>query len=193
MNDVPAYILAGGQSSRFGSDKARALVDGVPLIARIAAALRPVTRSVTVVSDVAGKYADLGLETIADAQPGLGPMGGLHTALTHLPGAADWLLLVSCDLVVLERAWIDALLAARTPEARAVAFMEVQGWQPLLALYHRAIAVEVDEHIARGQRSMRKLLDSVGGVGLPRPADWPEVLQVNTRDDLARHAHRRQA
>ena len=27
MNDVPAYILAGGRSSRFGSDKARAILD----------------------------------------------------------------------------------------------------------------------------------------------------------------------
>lgn len=71
---VPVYILAGGRSSRFGSDKARAALHGRPMIVRIAELLRPVAESMIVVAEQSDKYADLGLLTIADAIPGQGPL-----------------------------------------------------------------------------------------------------------------------
>src|SRR4051794_14706591 len=80
MNTFPAYILAGGQSQRFGSDKARAPLDGKPLIVHVAESLKPIASSVTVVAKDFGEYDDLGLVSIGDLQPGLGPMGGLLTA-----------------------------------------------------------------------------------------------------------------
>ena len=98
---MPVYILAGGRSSRFGSDKARALLDGEPLVARLARQIEPVARRVTVVAEAADTYADLGLRTIADRRPGLGPLAGLEAALldaTNPPkSTADWLILLSCD------------------------------------------------------------------------------------------------
>ena len=48
---VPAYILSGGRSSRFGSDKARALAAGKPLILHAADTVAPVAASITVVAD----------------------------------------------------------------------------------------------------------------------------------------------
>src|SRR3954452_12325135 len=95
---LPVYVLAGGKSSRFGSDKARALIDGTPLIRILADRLSPFASSLTVVAEVAGKYDDLGLKTIADQVPGLGPMGGLKTILGSLPenSRSPWFLLVSC-------------------------------------------------------------------------------------------------
>jgi molybdopterin-guanine dinucleotide biosynthesis protein A len=189
MPRIPVYIFAGGRSSRFGSDKARALLDGQPLIARIAAAFQPIASRTIVVSDAADRYADLALTTIADGQPGMGPMGALQTALAALSPAEEWLLAVSCDLVVVEPSWVGTLLAHREPGALAVAFRESgdkAGWQPLLTLYHRDIAATVDSCIAAGRRSMRKLLDKVPTVAAPLPADWPAMLQINTREDLAR-------
>src|SRR5436190_19307235 len=105
---LPIYILAGGKSSRFGSDKARAEIDGEPLLARIVRVLKPAAKNFTIVADAENKYGDLGLRTIADVQPGLGPMGGLLTALNDLrePG---YLLLCSCDMVALDCAWVEAL------------------------------------------------------------------------------------
>ena len=64
---VPAYILAGGRSVRFGSDKARALVEGEPLIRRVADGLAQVTGSITAVAQQADAYADLGVKHVAIA------------------------------------------------------------------------------------------------------------------------------
>jgi molybdenum cofactor guanylyltransferase len=182
IEPIPAYILAGGQSRRFGSDKARALVNGVPLVGRIAGELSSSGAVVTVVAEAEGKYADLGLPTIGDLRPGLGPMGGLQTALRHMP-IPGWLLLVSCDMVGLDGRWIDALLAGQREGALAVAFRHDR-WEPLLALYHANIGAEVDRRIDAGERGMQGFLDSFESVALPLPADWPALCHVNTPLEL---------
>jgi len=184
---VPVFILAGGKSSRFGSDKARALVDGKPLVALLAERLRTQAVSITVVADVAGKYADLNLETIADDEPGLGPIGGLKTALRVLkePAAGGaWFLLSSCDLVGFDLQWLEALLAARTSGARAVAF-KGERWEPLIALYHQSIGEDLARAIAAGELSMWKLLERVSATALPLPTNWAGSAQFNTPQELA--------
>src|SRR5437879_3536860 len=105
MDRIPVYILAGGKSRRFGSDKARAILDGKPLILHVADALRPIASSLTVVADISGKYDDLALTTITDLQPGLGPLGGLFTALNDC--RHPWLLLAPCDFAGIQPRWIE--------------------------------------------------------------------------------------
>ena len=74
-------ILAGGQSRRFGSDKAVATWHGKALLDHVADALRPSCAQLIVV----GRTWP-GLETIADyPAPGLGPLGGLAGALAGAP------------------------------------------------------------------------------------------------------------
>src|SRR5262245_52966476 len=104
MIKIPVYILAGGKSSRFGSDKARAIFRGEALISRIAREVEAVASQVTVVAERAGKYDDLGLRTIADLQSGLGPIGGLLTALGEC--GDDWVFIASCDMVAINIEWI---------------------------------------------------------------------------------------
>jgi len=185
---VPIYILAGGCSSRFGSDKARAEVGGEPLIVRVAESLRPVAESVSVVADVAEKYADLGMRTIADARGGLGPIGGLVTAMNDVAAQGDtdgWLLLASCDIVEPRVEWVRTLLDARREGATAVAFRH-RWWEPLLALYHVSIAPRAIRQIAEGDYKMQHLLDDVDAVAIERPAEWESMGQINTPDDLTR-------
>lgn len=177
------YILAGGRSSRFGTDKARALVNGMPMVLRIAQELSPVASGITVVADTAEKYGDLELRTIADRHPGLGPLAGLEASLLDAH-SAPWLLLVSCDLVAVRRQWVDQLIASRRPESTAVAFRHDR-WEPLLALYGSAVIAEVTRRIASGELAMQRLLDSQAAVVLPLPADWPALCHVNTPAELA--------
>ncbi len=185
---VPVYILAGGRSSRFGSDKARAVLDGESLILRVARILAPVAASVSVVADRAGKYDDLGLRTIADAAPGLGPLAGLATALTDM-GHAKWLMLCSCDAVVLKAEWLAALLASRADTVDAIAYRGAK-WQPMPALFAASSLSRVQTQLHTDKRSMQRLLDDLATVALPMPAEWPERWQVNSPGDLDAFGHR---
>ncbi len=183
MTGLRAYILAGGRNSRFGSDKARAEVAGQPVLQIQARLLAPVCDRVTVVADLAGKYADLGLRTIADVTPGLGPLGGLATALADVP-AGQWFLLTACDHLTLPVAWLHTLTAAVQPEAPIVAFRREGRWEPLLALYHASLQAQVAAQLASGQRAMQRLLDTVPTVALEPPADWHRLLRFNTPEEL---------
>ena len=182
MVRFPCYVLAGGKSSRFGSDKARAALGGEPLIRRVARAVDPVARAVTVVAERADKYADLGLATIADVVPDRGPLGGVLTALRH--AGDEWVLVVTCDLVGFEPSWVETLAAARS-EARAIAFRSDR-WQPFPGLYPAALRREAEAAVASEQLAMGRWLDAVGARAHPLPADWPALVQVNTREELER-------
>ena len=179
----PAYILAGGQSTRFGSDKARALVEGRPLIVRQATALETLGFEVTAVAEIAGKYDDLGVNTIADAEPGLGPLGGLLTALTHRAADGGWVLVTSCDLVELRAHWIAQLLGAMKTEAKVVAYRSDK-WQPFPALYHTSLLEELRQRVARKELSCWKLLETTKVVSPGLPADWQAMRGVNTVGEL---------
>ena len=78
-------VLAGGASTRMGSDKAFIEVDGVPMVARAAAALTAAgVRGVLVVGGDGARVGELGLPAVEDRHPGEGPLGGVITALGWL-------------------------------------------------------------------------------------------------------------
>lgn len=188
---IPLYILAGGQSRRFGSDKARATIGGVPLIVRVAEALRPKAASVTVVAAEAGAYEDLGLTTIADRVGGLGPMGGLAAALgdRERTAGAGWIALVSCDWLNADAAWLRPLLgrACRDRlEAGCLAYRS-ERWEPMPGLYHTSIRPAVEERLATRDRAMWRLLESVRARAVDRPAGLEQLRQANTPASLEDH------
>lgn len=188
MHRVPVYILAGGKSSRFGSDKARAELGGEPLIVRVRRVLEAYASSITVVADTADKYADLNLRTIADRNPGLGPLAGLQAALNDLREGQRWLLLCPCDAIVIKPDWVRQLIDARRDDTDAVAFRDGRGrWQPMPALYALSALSEVDKHLTGDQLSMQKLLDGLNTTEMPIPPDWPADWQVNRPADLETH------
>jgi molybdenum cofactor guanylyltransferase len=180
---ISAYILAGGQSRRFGSDKARAIVGGQPMIVRIAQQLRALLSSVKAVAQHAGAYDALGIATIADLHLDRGPIGGLHAALHDAP--ARWVLLVSCDFVVLKPAWIERLIAESMDTCAVAVAYRHEYWEPLLALYDRSLLSMVESQIQAGKLSLQHLLsDQANTAALPLPHDWPSRPHVNTREEL---------
>ncbi len=186
MNQVPAYVLAGGRSSRFGSDKARAEVEGEPLIMHVVRALEPLASRVTVVAREGGQYADLGLETIGDLRPALGPLGGLASALAHRGRHhpdEPWLLLAPCDLLGLRRRWLRLLLERPREGHRVVAFRDSR-WEPLPALYHRDVRPEVDSRVDAERLSMWRLMERCRPLALEPPPDWETMRKVNRPQDL---------
>jgi len=182
MNPVPVYILAGGKSSRFGSDKARVEIHGEPLLVHVARSLEPFAADIIVVADRAGKYRDLGFETIADRLPGLGPLGGLQAAFSHCD-REGWLLCASCDRIGIRPEWLRALFAGTDNGAKAVLFRGPV-WQPLPGLYHTSLAKEVDAAIEARHLAPWVLLEKNHAVALELPADWGTSLDINAPEEL---------
>jgi len=179
---IPVYVMAGGHSSRFGSDKLRAPLDGETALGHVLRAVVPWSSGTVVVADRAGRYDDLGAPTLGDLEPHLGPAGGLLTALEH--ATAPWILAVSGDMPVLRGPWMRALLDARAPGVSAVAFFG-ERWQPLPVLLHRNARDALRARVGAGERALWRLLDHVGATTVTLPEDWPERSGINTTEDLA--------
>lgn len=161
-------ILAGGQSRRFGSDKALAVHEGRPLIAHVAEALAAQCEAVVICGREWG-----GLVSLVDAPtPDLGPMGGLCAALQHgnLLGF-DAVLSCPCDLLDLPR---DAAL--RLAPAPAVADRQ---W--LVGLWPTELAERMTATLsAEGAISARRWREMVGA----RAVAVPGIRNINRPSDL---------
>lgn len=172
-------VLAGGESRRFGSDKAQALLNGRPLIEHAAAWLAARTDHVV----TCGRSVE-GLVTVADRPvPGLGPLGGLcgalHWAAHH---GFDHVLTVGCDTPLLP----DNLLA-RLREGGDAAYVAAL---PIVSLWPAAAHAALDAWLARdGRRSVRDFAAHIGAqsIELPEP-----IANVNTQEDLTALAQPRQ-
>jgi molybdopterin-guanine dinucleotide biosynthesis protein A len=152
------------------------LHDGVPLVVSVARELQPIAGNITVVGSRDDEYDDLGLRTIGDIVPGLGPLGGLVTALED--AVSGWLLLCACDWIGLNREWVEPLLGHRGGECGAVVYHSDR-YEPMLGLYHTSLADTVRELLDSGDRSMQTLLGRVGAAALPVPPDWGRAHNLN--------------
>lgn len=133
----------------------------------------------TVVAASVGEYEDLGLVTIGDHRPGLGPIGGLATALADLPlrhPNADMLLLAACDLIEPDPAWV-LTLTRRIERRPAAAFRGPRGWEPVFALYRRNVGAEAERRAASSDRSLASLLDAVGAAAVDVPAGYRHITR----------------
>lgn len=157
MEPFEAFILAGGASSRMGTDKARLLLDGKTFIERIAGALREFTSDITVVGQ---EVSDLGLKSVADIQPRLGALGGIQTALTHCQ--MDWAIVVACDLPFVSASLFQRLAEFRADHEAVVPIQADLVPQPLCALYKvRECLTNATKLLNSGQRRPLDLLQSI--------------------------------
>ena len=157
---LAGLLLAGGRSTRFGSDKALALVDGRPMIQRVYDAVAALADPVFVSVGESNTTYDLPARHIVDRYPGRGPLAGLHAGLLASP--ADWLLVAPCDMPFLDTASLQKLAAARDTTAEAVVATDDAGrTTPVLGLYHRRCLARIEARLARGELSLQGLLDDL--------------------------------
>jgi molybdopterin-guanine dinucleotide biosynthesis protein A len=144
-------ILAGGRSSRMGTDKAAYAVAGRPMIEWVAEALESVCDRIV----VAGREELAGWETLADpGRPHRGPLAGLVAALHALPGRH--LAVVSVD-----QPWVRSETLRRLGEmAGGLAAVPVDEGvrQTTCAVYPPGLVDQAEAELAGGG-SLQSLLD----------------------------------
>jgi molybdopterin-guanine dinucleotide biosynthesis protein A len=176
-----AVLLAGGRSSRMGTDKALLPWGTGTLLAHMHAVLLAAGAEQVVVS---GDRPDVG--GVADAQPDTGPMGALAQLVPHLQDGA-WLV-VPVDMPLLSVELMHALLSTDAD----CACVEDHPLPMALRLQAEARAVMGAVGAATGrERSLRALQQRLQAVQLPA-SPWQDVLRnCNTPEDWAalRAAH----
>jgi molybdopterin-guanine dinucleotide biosynthesis protein A len=169
---VASYVLAGGASNRFGSDKALVRFGPTPLLKRIIELLEKCTPSVSVVAPL-GKYSELNVEILEDRWPGQGPLGGIITALQHTAATnprCEWNLILSCDMPFLTTEWLEFLInRAEVSKAKVVLPHSAHGPEPLCACYRTDAADTLQKVFESGVRKVTEGLKRLSTEVLDEP------------------------
>jgi molybdopterin-guanine dinucleotide biosynthesis protein A len=187
-NRIAGLVLSGGRSSRFGGEKAAALLGGKPLLTWAIERLRASCAEIAV-SARPGSEA----EALAGALPVLhdrsgdpdGPLAGVRAGLVWATGAGALALAVSpCDAPLLPADLYPRLIAAANGGA---AVAEADGRpQSLFAIWPVSALPAVEAAIAHGQHpAVWRLLDEIGAVRVLFD-DAEAFANLNTREDLER-------
>lgn len=187
-------ILAGGHSSRFGSNKALFAPNGETLISKAAGLLRSVAREVLVSASQtnAGDYDFLGLEIVVDQHPDSGPMGGLETLLQRC--TTPWLLVLTCDMPFVDKEALITMVSSLTGEPDNALYQRDRphalAWQrcdgsisPFPLLIERSALPKIQSRMRTGSLSMKGLLSELDTYyimspynrllsNINRPEDW---------------------
>ncbi len=159
-----AAVLAGGRSSRMGSDKAFVLWRGRRLIDRQLALLKALGPTELLVSGRAGiDYGVADVRVVLDAQPDQGPLGGL-AALLHATAAPN-VLILAVDLPAMTEAFLERLLLQCCAGVGVVPLTE-SGWEPLVAVYPRDVLPVINARLARGDLAMHAMIAEATRAGL---------------------------
>lgn len=165
---LAALVLAGGQSSRMGQDKALLCWDGTSMLQRVCRAASPCCDRVYILTPWQERYQAsidntvLNLHWLAETNPGQGSIVGLLQGMTEIE--ADWILLLACDLPLLDPAilqiWINQL-DRLTNQTLALVPRQSHGWEPLCAFYRKTALPELQNFIQQGGRSFQIWLSQI--------------------------------
>jgi molybdenum cofactor guanylyltransferase len=194
-----AAVLAGGRSSRMGTDKALVRLDptGPTLLERVLQRVGAVAEERVIIATDRPAYAAFGVAVEPDHYPGAAALGGIATALEVAAG--DPCLVVACDLPFLNLALLHHLRELSTDAAVVVPTIRGEGrqgngmiLQTLHAVYGPTCLSVITAQIARGERQIVRFFKEVSvstvleeTVRRFDPELWT-FFNVNTPEALAR-------
>jgi len=187
--DLAAFILAGGKSTRMGTDKAFVTLDGRTLLARALEVARSVTSAIRIVGDSA-RFAPFA-PIVEDIFPGCGPLGGIHAALRG--SEFDLNLILAVDLPFLSPALLHYLIQRARDSADAAVTVPhtARGWQPLCAVYRRQFGYLAEKALRERRYKIDTLFQAaraqvISEEELQAAGFSPELFHnLNTPEDLA--------
>ncbi|BCS52227.1 molybdenum cofactor guanylyltransferase [Geobacter sp. SVR] len=146
---VTGVILAGGQSSRMGSNKALLPFRGGRFIEAIHRQFTELFDEVLLVTNTPEQYHFLSCPKVPDLHPGMGALAGLHSGLHH--ASHPHIFAVACDMPYLDNGLIH-LLTKRRHDFDVVIPHGEHGPEPLHAVYAKRCLPAMEAALLAGKR-----------------------------------------
>jgi molybdenum cofactor guanylyltransferase len=159
---ISGYVLAGGRSSRMGTDKTLLQLAGKPLIEHTVTKLHRVCAEVHILSSnpALAAYGPL----VPDIHPDCGPVGGMEAALTQ--SRRDWNLFLAVDLPFLPSAfvhgWATHWMQCANDGARIRLFSDEGHPHPTFCLLHKDVLPFLSGAISARNLKLMRVLEEAG-------------------------------
>ncbi len=160
MEEISAWVLAGGRSRRMGRDKALIEIGGQTLLRRVVDLAHSITPRVAVLGGGGDRDYGVGLRVVDDVFPAQGPLAGIHAALRATATELNLVLAVDAPFVTAE---FLRYLVARASATSAVVTLPRVGTrlQPLCAVYRRAFADVAEPALREGNNKIDALFPRI--------------------------------
>ena len=170
ITDCTAIVMAGGDSSRMGTDKANLTLGDQTLLQTVAATMQQLFPQVIV--SVRQPRAGIDLPQVCDEQPNGGPLAGLAASLGKI--TTPWAFMVACDMPFVVPEVVELLAKYRLQHQAVVPVVHGHP-QPLAAFYAASCLGPLRASLAAQQKSLRNVLKQLD----VRYVDEAEMLEAD--------------
>lgn len=184
--EVTGIILAGGKSSRMGTEKGLLELCGKPLIIYAIEALSGLCGSI-IISSSSEAYKSFDYHVVPDEFPGIGPMGGIYSALRQSQTEKN--IVLSCDLPFVSTKLLSYVLQNAHGYQVAVPWLGNQHYEPLCGFYCLSVLDQMSSFIQKGNYKLPDLFEeiTINRLVINKELNFfqeYQFLNVNSKDDL---------
>ena len=182
---ITGIVLAGGKSSRMGSDKSKMVLNGKTLIEYSIEALKPLCETV-VISSNNNIYDYTGCEVWPDELPDGSPMIGIYSCLKR--SSTETNIILSCDMPLINKVLLKYLLSNSKDFDITVPIHGNNLIEPMCGIYKKSCIDVLKGFIDKGNYRLNECIRSTSHrlVKVSQTTDFPENLfsNINTPDDF---------
>jgi len=153
-----AVVLAGGKSSRFGSDKMVYKINGVLLIMHPLSVIKNIFSKIYISSN-SERYLEFGYPIIKDIYSECGPLGAIYSTLKNIE--TDYLFVIAGDMPSITEDLCEPLLDEEFLKYDLVLYKTPDGVEPLFGWYSKNLVDLMKNSLEKGDYSMKKFIYSV--------------------------------
>jgi molybdopterin-guanine dinucleotide biosynthesis protein A len=190
---IAAIILAGGKSSRMGTDKGLVEFEGKPLVHHVIDHLQKVTRNIIIITQH-GSYEQFGLPCYPDLYSDKGALGGIYTGLHYSNFQKN--IVVGCDMPFLSERLLQALINSAGNEDALITEHNGKA-EPLCSVYDKNCEPQFKSLI---QKDQLKITDALKGLHIRTISfdqePWfkgNEFANLNSMEELMKYQNQNDA
>ncbi|MCR5673550.1 MAG: molybdopterin-guanine dinucleotide biosynthesis protein B [Lachnospiraceae bacterium] len=177
-------ILAGGKSSRMGTDKALIRIGNERIINRISKELEGFSE-IIVSAGSNRAYEDMGFHTVYDENVDIGPMEGIRQVL--LNAKEEYVFICAADMPFISRELVEYMAGYISSDHDCYVIADEDHIHPLCAIYKKSVLPVIEELIAGKRYRLREIFSLVSTkyISLDNTVfDKKIVRNINTRKEL---------
>ncbi|WP_449620133.1 molybdenum cofactor guanylyltransferase [Robertmurraya sp. Marseille-Q9965] len=182
--ETTGIILAGGKSSRMGTNKALLEINGKTVIEKICDELDSIVNNIIIVTNSFEEYQFLGRKMVEDTWREMGPLAGIHAGLSASETERN--LIVACDMPFIS-AELGTILLGQLSVYDAVVPNISSQLHPLFAAYRKDVKKEVEKALEKNKLRIRgifqnlhvKMLDETELRKLNYDLDEADIFNMN--------------
>ena len=181
-NNITGIILAGGKSSRMGTEKGLILYKNKPFVEHIIEAMSPLVDNIIIISNNKA-YESFGFKCYEDLIKNTGPLAGIYTGLRYSKTKNN--LIVSCDVPLINTVILQKLTDQKNDTSEVIQ-LQCQGENmPLIALYKKCCEMIFLKELVKNQRKVQKALKKCNVKTIIIDETLKKVAtNINTQKDL---------